>query len=93
MLKKNNKVCFEIETDTKIVKGKNACDWAMEYKSVIGYGSIEIITGGDEMLHGLDFLMKHYAGEVEFSYKSKALQRMLILKLIVESISGKSHSS
>jgi nitroimidazol reductase NimA-like FMN-containing flavoprotein (pyridoxamine 5'-phosphate oxidase superfamily) len=92
MLDKNNKVCFEIEVETKIVKGKYACDWAMEYKSVIGNGSVEVITVGDEMRHGLDILMRHYAEESEFSYRPKVMQRMLILKLIVESISGKSHS-
>lgn len=92
MLQENNQVCFEIEADTKVVKAKDACDWSMQYKSLIGYGRIEIITGGDEMSHGLDILMKHYAGEGDFSYKPKALNRMLILKLIVENMSGKSHT-
>lgn len=93
MLRKNNYVCFEIELDTKVVEGKKACDWAMHYKSVIGYGRVEIITGGNEMLHGLDILMRHYAGEGEFFYKPKVLQRMFILKLIVDSITGKIHSA
>ena len=92
MLQINNRVCFEIETDTGIIEGKTACDWTMAYKSVIGYGSVEVITGGDEMLHGLDILMKQYAGEGEFTYKPNVLQRMVILKLIVESYTAKSHS-
>lgn len=93
MLRANNQVCFEIEVDTKVVKAKEACDWSMQYKSLIGYGRIEVITGGDEMLHGLGILMKHYAGEGEFSYKPNMLHRMLILKLMVENISGKSHTT
>ena len=92
MLRKNEQVCFEIEVDTEIIGGKKACDWSMNYKSVIGYGEVEIITNKNQMVHGLDILMKHYAGEADFSYNAKLLERMLMLKLTVESISGKSHT-
>ena len=71
MLKRNNRVCFEIEVDTEIIKGKEACDWAMQYKSVIGYGTVEIITDGDQMIHGLNILMEHYAGKADFFYNPK----------------------
>ncbi len=92
MLKQNNHVCFEIEVDTEIVRGKKACDWSMNYKSVIGYGKVEIITDKSQMVHGLDILMKHYAGEGDFSYSPKLMDRMYILRLVVESMSGKSHT-
>ena len=92
MLRKNKRVCFEIEVDAEIIGGKQACDWSMNYKSVIGYGEVEIITNKNQMVHGLDILMKHYAGEADFSYNAKLLERMLMLKLTVESISGKSHT-
>jgi nitroimidazol reductase NimA-like FMN-containing flavoprotein (pyridoxamine 5'-phosphate oxidase superfamily) len=92
MLKKNNRVCFEIEVDTKIVHGEQACDWSMNYKSVIGYGRIEIISDEDKMIHGLNVLMEHYAGKADFSYKPKLLKQVRMLKLKVDSISGKSHA-
>ena len=91
MLRKNKRVCFEIEVDTEIVGGKKACDWSMNYKSVIGCGKVEIITDKSQMVHGLDILMKHYAGEGDFSYSPKLLDRMYMLKLTVESMTGKSH--
>ena len=93
MIGKNNHVCFEIEVDTKIVQGKQACDWSMQYKSLIGYGRIEILHNEVFKQHGLDIIMQHYAGEGDFEYKPNHLKRTLILKLTVESLSGKSHSA
>lgn len=91
MLRRNKLVCFEIEVDTEIIGGKQACDWSMNYKSVIGYGEVKILTDKNQMVHGLDILMKQYAGEADFSYNAKLLERMVMLKLTVDSISGKSH--
>lgn len=91
MLKQNNHVCFEIEADTEVIRGKQACDWSMNYKSVIGYGRVDIVSDQDQMIHGLDTIMMHYAGEGDFTYSPKLLDRMYILKLTVENLSGKSH--
>ena len=92
MLRKNRRVCFEIDVDTEIIGGKKACDWTMNYKSVIGYGEVDIISDKNQIIHGLDMLMKQYAGEADFSYNAKLLERMVMLELTVDSISGKSHS-
>jgi nitroimidazol reductase NimA-like FMN-containing flavoprotein (pyridoxamine 5'-phosphate oxidase superfamily) len=91
MIKKNNRVCFEIEIDAEVVEGKQACDWSMNYKSVIGYGMVEIIRENEQKIHGLNVLMEHYAKKEDFFYDHKVVERMLILKLTVESFSGKRH--
>jgi uncharacterized protein len=91
MIKKNNRVCFEIEVDTEVIMGKEACEWSMNYKSVIGYGTIEIIRDNDKKIQGMDILMEHYAGKANFIYDPEDFKRMQMLKLVVESISGKSH--
>jgi nitroimidazol reductase NimA-like FMN-containing flavoprotein (pyridoxamine 5'-phosphate oxidase superfamily) len=92
MLAHNNRVCFEIEAETEIKSGNLACDWTMLYKSVIGYGTVEVIKYNHQKIHGLNILMSHYAGKAEFFYNQKLIDRMLILKLVVDSISGKRHS-
>ena len=38
LIKKNNRVCFEMEVDLELKKAEEACDWAMKYMSVIGVG-------------------------------------------------------
>jgi nitroimidazol reductase NimA-like FMN-containing flavoprotein (pyridoxamine 5'-phosphate oxidase superfamily) len=44
LLKINNKVCFEIEYATEIIKKDVSCEWSTKYRSLIGYGTGEIIS-------------------------------------------------
>jgi nitroimidazol reductase NimA-like FMN-containing flavoprotein (pyridoxamine 5'-phosphate oxidase superfamily) len=44
ILKRNNKVCFEIEYASELIKRELACDWGTKYRSLIAYGTIEIIS-------------------------------------------------
>ena len=48
VLKKNNNVCFEVEAKSDIVKGPKSCDWTTKYRSIIGYGKIEIVDDFEE---------------------------------------------
>jgi len=89
LLRKNNKVCFEITYSSEIVKGETACDWSTRYRSVIGYGTIEIISDLQEMSKGLDIIMEHYGRTENNIYREKSIKKMLILKLTIESLTGK----
>jgi uncharacterized protein len=91
IIRKNNKVCFEVEVDTKIISGIKACDWSMEYRSVIGFGVIQILESMEEKIHGLSVLMKHYSDTAGFEFDPNLLNRTTILKLFVSEISGKEH--
>jgi len=48
LIKNNSKVCFEIEEEAEIVKHEKACNWATTYKSIVGYGKMNIINDYDE---------------------------------------------
>jgi nitroimidazol reductase NimA-like FMN-containing flavoprotein (pyridoxamine 5'-phosphate oxidase superfamily) len=89
LLKLNNNVCFEIEYHSEIIKKEKACDWNTKYRSVIGYGSIEIITDEEEKKQGLDFIMKQHGSKDNNVYKNSSLKNMVILKLNIEEITGK----
>ncbi len=91
IIRNNNKACFEVETDTKVVVQTKACSCSMQYRSVIGVGHIEIVSGEQEKKHGLDMIMKHYTNEEHFDYDPRVMERTVILKLVVEEISGKEH--
>jgi nitroimidazol reductase NimA-like FMN-containing flavoprotein (pyridoxamine 5'-phosphate oxidase superfamily) len=93
IIRKNNRACFEVEVDTRVVTGKKACDWSMQYRSVIGNGKLEIVESEVEKIHGLTILKKHYSNEAHFEFNMSLLQRTAILKLVVTSISGKKHST
>ena len=89
LIRKNNKVCFEITQSSRIVKGKKACNWTTKYRSVIGFGSIEIITETSRKVRGLDIIMEHYGQKNTGRYDTHHLERLVILKLTIEQLSAK----
>jgi nitroimidazol reductase NimA-like FMN-containing flavoprotein (pyridoxamine 5'-phosphate oxidase superfamily) len=91
IIKENNKACFEVEIDVKLSSGSKACDWSMQYRSVIGTGPIEIVKSEEEKLSGLNRIMYHYSGNGDYEFDKKLIERMVVLKLTVEEMSGKEH--
>jgi hypothetical protein len=89
MIRKNNYVCFEMDIDHNLHTGKNACDFGMSYRSVVGWGSISVLTDYNEKKSGLDLIMSHYSGEKSFSYDQNTLDRTLLLRLDILKITGK----
>jgi len=88
LIRKNNKVCFEIELDHEIVKYAESCKWTTKYRSVVGYGTMEIIEDHDEKQKGLDIIMQHH-GKMENEYVDKIVKRIHILKLNIDRSTGK----
>jgi uncharacterized protein len=89
ILKTNNKVCFEITSHSEVTKTSKACGWSTKYRSVIGYGTVEIITDDGLKRKGLDIIMARYGGPQENEYDDGNISRMVILKVQIERISGK----
>jgi uncharacterized protein len=89
ILKQNNRVCFEIENFSEIVRDEIPCEWTAKYRSLIGYGTIEFITGNEEKKKGLDVIMTHYGRKGAITYSDSHIENIVILKLNIEEISGK----
>ena len=89
LIKRNNKICFEIDTDVEVVKeGENPCDWTMKYRSVIGVGRAYILESDEEKAHGLRLIMRQYA-EGDFSFPEEKLDSVLVVRVDITSITGK----
>ncbi|MFC1912221.1 pyridoxamine 5'-phosphate oxidase family protein [Chloroflexota bacterium] len=87
LIKKNNKVCFEIETDVEIEKtDKTNC--SVKYRSVIGRGRIYIIENKEEKIHGLKSIMQQCAAG-EYSFSKDRLNTVLVARIDVDSLTGK----
>lgn len=89
LIRKNNRVCFEIEFSNRIIKSESSCKWSSKYRSVIGFGEIEIISGFEEKKKGLDIIMAHYGKNEGNGYVEKYIESIVILKLIIKELSGK----
>jgi hypothetical protein len=88
ILRKNNQVCFEIDSDTEIVPGDLPCSWGTRYRSVIGFGRAGFLDGPEKQ-QALNYLMEKYAGQNDFSYQAEALEKVAVLRVIIEKITGK----
>lgn len=88
IIRVNNLVCFEVEADTRLVMKDIASSCTMKYRSVIGYGRASIIDDPKAMIPAYDILMSHYR-RGPFEYSEKLLAESLIIKIEIETISGK----
>ena len=88
LIKKNNKVCFEIDTDVEVNKAEETCDWGMKYRSVIGAGRAHILETDEEKLRGLKVIMRQCAGG-EYGFSEEKWDSVLVVEIKIESITGK----
>ena len=89
MIRKNNYVCFELDTGHELYEGENGCDWGMKYSSIVGYGKISVLEEREGRIHGLDCIMSHYSDSKVFSYDERVLGNTTILRLDIEEMTGK----
>jgi nitroimidazol reductase NimA-like FMN-containing flavoprotein (pyridoxamine 5'-phosphate oxidase superfamily) len=88
ILKSNDRVCIEVDIDTRVVRGEMSCRWTAKYRSVIGFGRARIIDDEKEKKTGLDVIMAHYGGSGG-DYDEKSLQRTSLIEVVLESVTGK----
>ncbi len=88
ILKRNNRVCFEMDIETKLVMAQKACTCGMKYRSVIGFGTASVVEDQAGKQKGLDAIMRQYSGP-EGDYSQEALNRTTVIKVKIESLTGK----
>ncbi|MBA7646337.1 hypothetical protein ES703_54099 [subsurface metagenome] len=88
ILRKNSKVCFEFDTDHEIVSSESPCKWTMKYRSVIGKGKASLIHDPEAKCQAFDIIMHHYSDKLS-PYSEAGLGNSLIIKVEIESITGK----
>jgi nitroimidazol reductase NimA-like FMN-containing flavoprotein (pyridoxamine 5'-phosphate oxidase superfamily) len=87
---KNNKACFEIDCDTKLIEGERACNYGYIFKSIIGFGEIIILENKEEKNKGLNKIMKHQTGrEINYDFTDEELKNVLVYKMEVKEFTGK----
>jgi hypothetical protein len=89
MMDKNNFVCFEFDTGHTLHEGRDACDFGMSYRSVVGWGRLSRVTAMEEREEGLLAIMEHYSGRRNFSFRPEILARTLVLRLDITEMTGK----
>lgn len=90
ILKKNNRACFEIDCDHKLIEGETACRHGFAFTSVIGFGTVEFISDSEEKTFALNALMRRQTGkDIQYRYPEKELNAVTVYKMNVASFTGK----
>lgn len=90
ILKRNSRVCIEVDLASEVKEGTVACDFGMYYRSVIGSGTAWFIEDADEKKAALDLLMDKYGGKGRvFSYAPESVGRVAVIRIDLEELTGK----
>ena len=87
-IKKNNRVCFEMDIDQEVVKSEKPCNWSVKYRSVIGFGRALFVDDLEEKRRALNIIVRHYSGAF-YDYPDNALREVAVVKIEIESMTGK----
>lgn len=93
LLRKNPKVGFQAMTDLALLKPEDeslACSFSVRYRSVGGKGIAEVVTDSEEVEQGLRVIAAKYSDK-EPQFKEKALAKTVIIRIRVQSLTGKAN--
>lgn len=88
LIRKNNKVAFEMNTSHRLITGNVACDTTMDYESVCGTGQM-FVADKEEKGEALVYLMNQYLPDQEHHFAQKSMEAILLLRLDIVSMTGK----
>ena len=92
LIRQNAEISFEVEEKVEITTGERACDWSTRYRSVIGHGHMEILSDDASKQLGLEVLMDQHGAPELKEFEPKNMKAMVILKLTIDSMTGKQSS-
>lgn len=88
LIAQNPKASFETDCSHALYSDSERGYCTMNYRSIIGSGTIEIIDNPEEKLKALQLITDHYH-KTHFEFNPAALHRTKVMRLKVQSLSGK----
>lgn len=90
LIKKDNKVCFEIDQNQGLVYDTKKGSCSMLYECVIGNGEI-VFLDGDEKIKALRLILQHHGRGEDFPISETMVEKTICFKLVVNEVTGKKH--
>jgi uncharacterized protein len=88
VLKRNNKVCFEMAYEGEPVHSENPCNSGYYFASVIGFGEVVFIERTDEKSEALSVMFKHQAGR-DVTFTADQIKSVCVFKIVSTEFTGK----
>ena len=92
IIKRNNRVGFEVDILHDIVTAEQACKWGAKYESVMGSGTAEIVDDLEAKKEALEWIMRQYGNGV-WDFKEEILKKTVVLRVRILEITGKARKS
>ncbi|MCE5213461.1 MAG: pyridoxamine 5'-phosphate oxidase family protein [Methanobacterium sp.] len=89
ILRRNNNVCFEMDSGIKVVKAEKPCQWGMKYSSIIGTGKARFIEDFQKKIEAINIIMQKYAPNRIFRYDDEMVKDVCILIVEIDELTGK----
>jgi nitroimidazol reductase NimA-like FMN-containing flavoprotein (pyridoxamine 5'-phosphate oxidase superfamily) len=91
ILNRNPRVAFEADAEAEIVTTEDICKYDVRYRSVVGNGQARFVEDYNEKVEGLTVLSEHYGKKGPFEFEDWKVNRLRIVKIEIEKMTGKQH--
>jgi nitroimidazol reductase NimA-like FMN-containing flavoprotein (pyridoxamine 5'-phosphate oxidase superfamily) len=88
MLRKNPRVCVEIDEFLGLKTADKACGYGTRFRSLIAFGTARILEETGEKRRALQLLMEKYSGR-SFDFTERELEKVSVIEIRVEELTGK----
>jgi nitroimidazol reductase NimA-like FMN-containing flavoprotein (pyridoxamine 5'-phosphate oxidase superfamily) len=88
LIQKNPNVCFEFDHLIETIESEKACNWSMQFQSIIGFGKACLLKTAEEKQHALSIIMAQYSSQ-QYDFPDKGLQATAVIKVRIDSMTGK----
>ena len=88
ILRKNNKICFEMSFEGEPVYPETPCNSGYYFSSIIGYGEVVFIHDISAKCEALASMFKHQSGK-DFEFDSSHCEDVCVYKIVSREFTGK----
>ena len=88
ILRKNSHVCFEFDIPEGMREAEQGCRWGIRYRSVIGFGTAEIVDDQEGKKKALEIIMAQYSGK-EYIFPEDIVKKTTVIKVVIARVTGK----
>jgi len=93
-IRANDRVCFTVSEMGRLLPADEACEFGVEFASVVVFGRAQILSDPDDMIYGLQLLLDkyfpdHHPGVHYSSLDSKQVSGTAVYRITIESWSAK----
>jgi len=88
MLRRNPKVCVEIDEFHGLKPAQKACEYGTRFRSLIALGRARIVEDAGDKRRALQLLMEKYSGR-SFDFSKREIDKVAIIEIRIEEVTGK----